>query len=159
MKKLFAALLAGAALVYFTDPGSGSRRRHMTMDRLGAMFRRLGDRSGKMTRFVSGQVYGTIMETVPHAHDNPANPDNKTLKDRVESEVLRNPTFGRAPINFNVVEDSVVVIRGELPNPQDINDLVNQVKAIRGVKEVHSYLHLPNTPAPNKESVLRVETS
>lgn len=154
MKKFVAAILAGGALEYFLDPNHGTRRRHVAGDRIAATFRRLNRNAGG---YLSGTAKGLQAKMTTHQHDNPATVDNKTLKDRVESEVLRNPTFSRAPINFNVEDDSVVVIHGELPHPQDIDQLINEVKAVRGVKKVVSYLHLPNTPAPNKLSAIIVD--
>ncbi|HZU13963.1 MAG TPA: BON domain-containing protein [Chloroflexota bacterium] len=154
MKKLMTAIMAGAILEYFLDPDHGTRRRNVTRDRIGGMARRY---TKQANRYVAGTTQGLQAKMTSHPHDNPDQVDNKTLKDRVESEVLRNPKFSRAPINFNVEEDSVVVIHGELPHPEDIDQLINEVKAVRGVKKVVSYLHLPNTPAPNKLSAIIVD--
>jgi osmotically-inducible protein OsmY len=150
MKRFFIALLTGGALAYFLDPKQGKRRRNITRDRGMATFRRLSGSSAGTAKYVSGRVAGLR----PHSPDNP-NPDDATLKDRVESEVLRDPKFDRAPINFNV-EDGVVVIRGELQSQGDIDALVSRVRGIPHVKGVESYLHLPGTPAPNKEESLRI---
>jgi osmotically-inducible protein OsmY len=141
MKRFLAALAAGMALEYFLDPKRGTDRRTMLANQL-----------GPVTGSLSG-IAGPLTGMMPHAHDND-NPDNQTLKDRVESEVLRDPKFGRAPINFNVEEDGVVVIHGELPTQSDIDELISQVKSIRNVKDVASFLHLPGTPAPNKMSAI-----
>jgi hypothetical protein len=136
MKTFFAALLAGMAIEYFLHPGKGTQRRNALMNQLGP---------------VAGGV-GPLKGMMPRGHDND-NPDDVTLKDRVESEVLRDPKFGRAPINFNV-ENGIVVIHGELPTQSDIDDLVGKVQGIRNVKGVENLLHLPGTPAPNKLSAI-----
>jgi hypothetical protein len=141
MKMFLGALAAGMALVYFLDPRGGTNRRNRIRSQLGSV---PGSLPG---------VPGPLKGMMPRAHDN-TNPDNKTLKDRVESEVLRDPKFGRAPINFNVEEDGIVIVRGELPRQEDIDELISQVKSIRDVKDVQSYLHLPGTPAPNKLSAI-----
>lgn len=140
MKKFFLALVAGMALEYFLDPKGGTQRRSSLMDQL-----------GPVTGSVAGGM-GPIKSMMPGGHDND-NPDDKTLKDRVESEVLRDPKFGRAPINFNV-ENGIVVIHGELPTQADIDQLVNWVQSIRNVKGVENLLHLPGTVAPNKLSAI-----
>lgn len=154
MKKFLTALISGAALAYFLDPDRGARRRNVTKDRTMSLVNRLSRRSSRKAGFFGGRVQGMIRQRMGHPHDNP-NPDDRTLKDRVESEVLRDPTFGRAPINFNV-ENGVVVVRGELHSQGEIDDLISRVRGIRDVKGVESYLHLPGTPAPNKEEALRV---
>lgn len=145
-------MTAGAALAYFMDLNQGTRRRHIAQDKLGKWLRLLGSRSGKVVELVGNKAYGTVMETVPHQRDNP-NPDDKTLKDRVESEIFRDTRTSRENININVV-NGIVEIRGEQPTQQDIDDLVNRVRSIPDVRGVHNYLHLPNTPAPNKESAI-----
>jgi osmotically-inducible protein OsmY len=137
MKRFFAAVVGGMLLEYFLDPQRGTNRRNTILGQVGGM-----------TNMVPGKVAGVM----PHAHDN-TNPDDVTLKDRVESEVLRDPTFGRAPINFNV-ENGIVVIHGELPTQGDIDALVSKVQGIRDVKGVENLLHLPGTPAPNKLSAI-----
>jgi osmotically-inducible protein OsmY len=141
-------------LAYFLDPDKGTRRRNVTRDRLSAVIRRFMGRSGSMAQNIGGQAYGLVQETVPHRRDNP-NPDDRTLKDRIESEVFRNRKYSRESLNVDVA-DGVVELRGELPSESDIDDLIGQVKSVPDVREVVSYLHLPNTPAPNKESALRV---
>jgi osmotically-inducible protein OsmY len=148
----------GAGLMFFLDPARGERRRNMTMDRLGALFRRLGSQTEKKVKFVGGHAYGIVQETVPHRRDNP-DPDDLTLRDRVETEIFRDRETSRERINVDVVEHGIVELRGELPHQEDIDDLIDRVKSIPDVREVHSYLHLPGTPAPNKQSVLRVPAS
>ena len=108
----------------------------------------------RKAEYASEKAYGLARETLPHRSDN-SNPDDATLKDRVESEILRDPTFRRAPINFNV-ENGVVVIRGEMISQDDIDRLVSRARAISNVTGVESYLHLPGTSAPNKEQAIRV---
>lgn len=153
MKRFLFALVTGGALAYFLDPARGSGRRNRVMDKLTSTARQTADTAQSTVQMVGGKAQGTVRETVPAQHDN-TNPDDRTLKDRVESEVLRNETFSTSPINFNVV-DGIVEIRGELQSQSDIDALVSQVKGIRDVKGVHNYLHLPGTPAPNKEEAIK----
>jgi hyperosmotically inducible periplasmic protein len=154
MKRFLTAIVAGGALAYFLDPNTGARRRNIARDKLLSTFRRTGRLTEGKARFAGGTAFGIAKEVVPHRHDN-TSPDDNTLKDRVESELGRDPKFDHAPINFNV-EDGVVVVRGELSTQGDIDALVKRIKGIRDVKGVESYLHLPGTPAPNKEEALRV---
>jgi osmotically-inducible protein OsmY len=100
----------------------------------------------------ASRAQGVVSETIPTKRDNP-NPDDPTLKDRVESELFRDPSLGRDKININVV-DGIVQLRGELTSQTDIQSVVSRVKAIPDVQGVESYLHTPGTPAPNKEQAI-----
>jgi len=168
--RLFPILL-GAALAFFLDPEQGARRRSMIMDRSGSLTGRgtkaavdtasstggnaygTVQEASSSTSFTAGKAYGTVQEeTVPHVPDNP-NPDDATLTDRVESEIFRDPNIPKGDININTV-DGVVDLRGELGTQQAIDDLIAKVRAVPNVKNVRSYLHVPGTPAPNKESAI-----
>ena len=153
MRKLLVSGVIGAALAYFLDPNTGARRRHMTRDRIVAMVRRFGRRSEKLAAYGGGRAYGVVQETVPHPHDNP-NPDDLTLRDRVESEIFRDPSIPKGQINLSVVE-GIVELHGQLGSQDDIDRLIKAVQNVPEVEGVRSYLHLPGTPAPDKADALK----
>jgi osmotically-inducible protein OsmY len=124
------------------------------MDRFMSLFGRGAQQAQQQASYYSGQATGVMRETVPHTPDNP-NPDDNTLKDRVESEIARGPEISRANLNINVA-DGIVELRGEFKTQQEIDQIVERVRQIPNVKGIHNYLHLPGTPAPNKASVLEV---
>lgn len=143
----------GAALAYFLDPSRGASRRNKTVDQFGSKFGQASSSAASTAGYTAGQVQGVMRENVPHRRDNP-NPDDLTLRDRIESEIFRDPKTSRQEMNIDVV-DGVVELRGELPSQSAIDDLIARVKNIPDVKGVTSYLHLPGTPAPNKESAIQ----
>lgn len=147
---MIAGTVAGA--MYFLDPQNGAQRRKMVLDQLGSSARTGASGAGQAAARVGGQAYGIVQETVKRTPDNP-NPDDNTLRDRVESEIFRDPETSRENINISVV-DGTVEIRGELPNQGEIDDLIQRVQKIPNVRNVHSYMHLPGTPAPNKASAI-----
>jgi osmotically-inducible protein OsmY len=51
--------------------------------------------------------------------------------------------------------DGVVTLRGEVPDNGRIHALTEAVSAVPGVDAVHSYVHLPGTPALNKAEAIR----
>lgn len=153
MKKFLTAGIIGAALAYFLDPNTGTRRRNITRDKLMSLLGRTKQTASQQVTRASGTAFGIVQERVPQPRDNP-NPDDTTLRDRVESEIFRDPQTSREHINVNV-EDGIVVVRGEQPTQAAIDALVSRIQGIPDVKGVESYLHLPGTPAPNKESALR----
>jgi osmotically-inducible protein OsmY len=142
----------GFGLAYFFDPDKGSRRRNIARDKARSWLRKVGMQAEKKAEYAAEKAYGTVVEKVPHRPDNPS-PDDNTLRDRIESEVFRDEKTSRENININVAE-CVVEIRGELPTQSDIDDVIDKVRNVPNVKDVHNYLHLPGTPAPNKAEVL-----
>ena len=88
------------------------------------------------------------------AQDDP-NPDDKTIRDRVESEVFGYPDVPKGDINLNVA-DGVVVLRGQVANQETIDNIIDLIRAIPDVRGVESFLHLPGELPPNKKSVLEI---
>ena len=84
--------------------------------------------------------------------DNPT-PDDNTLRDRVETELFRRAWVPKGNINIDVV-DGIVELRGQLKHQTDVDTLIKDARAVQHVKDVRSFLHLPGTPAPNKESAI-----
>ncbi len=81
-------------------------------------------------------------------------PDDRTLLDRVESEVFfRHPVF-KGRVNLDC-EQGEVWLRGELRSQAEIHELEDAVGRVDGVAGVRSLLHVTGTPAPNKEAALR----
>ncbi len=153
MRKWIFATGLGASLAYFFDPDRGARRRNIARDKFGSWMRKLGLRSARISKHAAGHVEGVVMETVPHRRDNP-NPDDVTLKDRVESELFRDAKVPKGQLNVNVAQGAVE-LRGQLESQQMIDDIVARVQGIPDVKSIHNYLHTPGTPAPNKEEAIR----
>jgi osmotically-inducible protein OsmY len=90
------------------------------------------------------------------AEDDP-NPQDEEIRDRVDSEILGYPDVPKGALNINV-EGGIVVIRGQVPSQETIDNIVLLVRSIPGVRDVTSYMHLPGTPAPNKASVLEISS-
>ena len=112
----------GAALVYFFDPDNGRKRRKEAIKRTAKAFRQTG-RKGR--------------------------PDDVTLARKVESEIFRDAEVPEGQINVNV-EDGVVYLRGELEQPDLIEDLGAQARKVQGVRAVENLLHVPGEEAPTK---------
>ena len=147
MKKFALAGGLGALLAYFLDPTSGARRRNMARDRALAFFRRIGRRSAGMGRGVAAEAYG-VSQKVTHLKEEPKpQPDDVTLARKVETEIFRDADVPKGQINVNA-ENGIVVLRGEVPRPEMIDDLVGKARSVQGVVEVENLLHLPGAEAP-----------
>jgi osmotically-inducible protein OsmY len=115
----------GAALVYFFDPRQGAKRRAMARD--------------KVLSFVRKASSG--------ASSQPKDVDDQTLKAKVESEVFRPADAPKGDVDVNV-ENGVVYLRGQVEQPELIQDLELRVRAVQGVREVENLLRVPGAEQP-----------
>lgn len=133
-----AGLIAGATLgaAYFLDPRQGRHRR--------ARFARGARYSFKTA---AGRTWHAVASRAP------AHLEDRSLLDRVESELFEDRSIPHGKFNLEV-EGTTAVLRGQLDNPEDIARLVRAVGRVEGVGAVRSFLHVPGTPAPNKAAAL-----
>jgi osmotically-inducible protein OsmY len=117
----------GAALAYFYDPDNGRKRRKKAIKRTTKAFR-------KATHL---------------REQKKPQPDDVTLARKVESKIFRDADVLKGQINVNV-EDGVVYLRGELEQPDLIDDLGAQARKVHGVRAVENLLHVPGSEAATK---------
>jgi len=144
MRRLrFAAL--GAALAYFFDPDNGKRRRKLAIDRFAGLARRQSHKAAGLAK--QGKA---LKQKATHVREaEKPQPDDVTLARKVESEIFRDAEVPKGKINVNV-EDGVVYLRGELEQPDLIQDLESQARKVQGVRDVENLLHTPGEEAPAK---------
>ena len=117
----------GAALAYLFDPDNGRKRRKKAIKRAAK----------------------TLHQTTKLRKQRKPRPDDVTLARKVESEIFRDAGVPKGQINVNV-EDGVVYLRGELEQPDLIEDLGAQARKVKGVRAVENLLHVPGEEAPAK---------
>jgi len=143
------AAAVGGALAYFFDPQNGKRRRKMTVDRMLGFARRRGRESARVARGVAAEAYGA-KQKVTHLREEPKpQPDDVTLARKVETEIFRDAEVPKGQINVNA-ENGVVVLRGEVGQPDMINDLEQKARKVQGVRDVENLLHEPGQEAPTR---------
>ena len=146
MKRAFLWGGVGALGMYFFDPQMGRTRRAKISDQLGAVARRSAEETSRKAEYMKGQAEGLKHMGTPERP-----PENDpALKSKVESEVLTRWDYPKGDIVVNVV-GGVVELRGVAETTEQINDIEQEVRKVTGVVDVHNYLHLPDTPAPNKQ--------
>ena len=143
----FAAL--GAALVYFFDPQNGRRRRAQAKERIPAFFRGKARHAERLGRTAQSQAYGVTQKVKHRKEEDKPQPDDVTLARKVETEIFRDAEVPKGQINVNA-ENGVVVLRGEVDEPELIRDLEEKTRNVQGVQEVENLLHTPGTPVPAK---------
>jgi osmotically-inducible protein OsmY len=136
-------LTAGAGLAFFLDPQSGRRRRHLVRDRTLGMARRTFRRATRTGRRTVLETEALAKKAV-HLREQPK-PDmtDETLAAKIMSEVFRDPELPKGDVNVNV-EDGVAVLRGQVDRPEMIEDLVERVRKVKGVRDVENHLHVPS---------------
>jgi osmotically-inducible protein OsmY len=149
MGRLLTALLGaalGAAAALLLDPDRGHSRRVRLADQAGALARRTRRSVDRQRRLVLSRAAGSIAALRARGRaSSPAN--DATLKERIESELLRDRAIPKGAININA-EQGIVVLRGEVPDAAMRAKLEERAAAIRGVWYVENLLHLPGEPAP-----------
>lgn len=139
----------GAAVMYLFDPQMGRTRRAKLAGQLGRLMRRAGREAERKAEYARGQAEGFRHIGTPESI-----PENDpALTAKVESEVLSRWNYPKGEISVNSV-DGIVELRGVCETPEQISELEQEVRKVTGVVDVRSFLHLPNTPAPNKEDAL-----
>ncbi|MGH2779461.1 MAG: BON domain-containing protein [Actinomycetota bacterium] len=145
MKKAIITGSMGAVAMYLFDPQLGRTRRAKLAQQLRGLNRRVARDAGRKAEYARDQAEG-----LRHIGDKGSVPENDpALTAKVESEVLSRWNFPKSDISVNSI-DGVVELRGICETPDQIDELEQRVRKVTGVVDVHNYLHLPNTPAPNK---------
>src|SRR2546425_12653041 len=135
----------GAALAYFYDPDNGRKRRKEAIKRTAKTFRQ----TGRKGQAVGDKDKGVKAKVTHLREQEKPQPDDVTLARKVESKIFRGADVPKGQINVNV-EEGVVYLRGELEQPDLIDDLGAQARKVRGVRAVENLLHGPGEEAPAK---------
>lgn len=144
---------AGAAAAHFFDPDRGRSRRTRARDQLISRARRLTRDVEKHARYYEGKVEGVRARADGRGELHPE--DDHLIKQGVQQRLAAS----RADTTDVVIDvtDGVVGLRGQVPSKDQLQKVEVEATEVPGVQQVQSWLHLPNTPAPNKATPL--ETS
>jgi len=146
---LLSALLGaagGAVIAYLLDPERGRGRRARLRDQGAARLRDALTTLGSRARRARAGAF-EIRQQIVHRGDGQPMPSDAALSDKVHSELFAGSSIPRSKVNINV-EEGVVVLRGEVEEPVQVDELIQRAQRIPGVVRVDSLLHLPGEPAP-----------
>jgi hypothetical protein len=161
LRTMFIAGAAAAAVRYLFDPEQGDARRTRLKEQV---LSRLGDVGGRAKGSATSAAQ-QLKERAAELKDTAApatstivvevaEVDDQQLLARVQTDVLGRVDVPKDRIVVNV-EDGIVVLRGELDSQAQIDDVLEKVGAVSGVRLIDSLLHVHGTPAPNKQEALR----
>lgn len=143
---------AGAALAYFFDPDRGRARRAQTKDQVLSATRGLTADVERQARYVEGQLDGVRARADGLGKLDPRG-DDHLIKQGIEQQLAAAGVETTAVVID--VADGVVGLRGQVPTTEQLRTVEREASSVPGVEELHSWLHLPSTPAPNKATALR----
>jgi len=115
------------------------------------LFRQGGRKAGDAGGAVASEAYGLKQKATHPTEEAKPQPDDVTLARKVETEIFRGADVPKGKINVNA-EAGTVFLRGEVDNPDLIQDLEKAARKVQGVREVENLLHAAGTPAPTKSS-------
>jgi osmotically-inducible protein OsmY len=142
----------GAALTALLDPVRGKARRARIRDQGAAFLRRRGRTVGRLGRKVGSDLQGFRDRQAYGRSGEYVAPNDETLQQKVESEVLGRADVPKGSIVLNA-EDGVIVLRGELDTQDQIDHVESLVRKVDGVLDVENLLHIKGSPPPNKADV------
>jgi osmotically-inducible protein OsmY len=151
MLKLILGAAAGFAAAWFLDPNDGARRRNVAREKALKYARQGKDEAVRRADYAAGQIKGVAVQKAPVGgrEDAAERLNDPALKDKVESEIFREPDAPKDKVSVNV-EDGVVYLRGQLDDREAIERLRDAAVKVEGVRSVESLLHTPDEPAPTK---------
>lgn len=144
MRRILGAVGAGALAAWFLDPQLGRRRRELTVDRVRGFLHRRARRTARLARAAAARAHGVEQKALHRRAAGKGELDDQTLKAKVETEIFRPADVPKGQIDVNA-ENGIVVLRGEVPRPELVGELEEQVRRIQGVRDVENLLHLPGT--------------
>lgn len=135
------AFFLGAGTTYFLDPARGKRRRRILRDRGLRALRRAGRLSSKKARFGLGHLRGLGARMRSRVLPRQRSLDDRTVEQRIRSDVLRDVGLGRQHVDVRV-EQGIVTLRGHVVGRSLADDLIGRVRSVPGVVDVAAMLRV-----------------
>jgi osmotically-inducible protein OsmY len=119
-----------------------------TIDRFASLLRSTGRSVGRIGRWAESFAVGKA-DSLTKRSGPKADMDDQTLKNKVETEIFRDPDSPKGSVSVSVV-DGVVELRGEVKRPEDKKELEAHTRQIPEVRDVRNLVHLPKTAVPGR---------
>lgn len=143
--KTLTALATGAAALYFLDKEKGKERREMAQEKAGKLWHETSEELDTVAKDAANRLQDVREEASNRLEK--LGVDDEALVRRVQT-VVDNIIADAKAIEVQA-EKGLVTLRGKLPM-EEIDELVNRIKAMAGVKDVDN--QLAPKPAPKDTS-------
>jgi hypothetical protein len=131
----------GAGMMYALDPDAGRRRRALTRDQLTKARIKTRETASATARDLLNRSYGIMAVARSRLFDTEV--DDEVLEQRVRSKfgyVVRNPSSLQARVDSGRVTLSGAV------RADEVDQLIGEVSAVRGVRAVENHLDVHHEP-------------
>jgi hypothetical protein len=139
--RLFGAMGAGAALMYFLDPNTGGRRRALVRDQVVHAAHKTGDAVDATSRDLSNRARGVVAELRGRLDGNDVS--DATIGERVRARI--GAVVGHASALQSSVSEGIVTLSGPIL-ADDVDRLLRRVHAVRGVRGIDDRLEIHAEP-------------
>lgn len=141
----------GAAAAYLFDPERGRARRAKLRDQTVSKARGATRDAERQLEYAQGRLDGAAAKASGAGQFTPESDTH--LREHLR-QVIAEAEFPTTDVTVDVV-DGVATLRGQLRTPDQVKTLRATVADVPGVERVESFLHLPDTPAPNKADAIK----
>ena len=146
--RVLRGMVLGAGIAYLFDPESGRGRRAKLIDRAGRLLREVRHLAVRKTRFAAGRLRG---QSAPlHQDEAPRATDDGTVLQRIRSEALRDVGVSTSEVDVTV-SDGVAMLRGEVGSASLVDDLVDRVRLVPGVRDVDAMIRVGSGSVERQE--------
>jgi uncharacterized membrane protein len=139
-QKLITGMILGAGTMYLLDPDRGSRRRSLLRDQGVHARHKFGEGLAATARDARNRSRGAVAEL--RSRLGKEQPGDEILHERVRSAIGRVVTH---PSAITVIVDQGRITLAGHVLADEVDDLFNQVKRVRGVEEVENELEMHRT--------------
>jgi BON domain len=150
--KVLGGAAVGAAAMYVFDPDRGHRRRIVFRDRSRSLLRHEYRHANRAVRNklvdTENRIEGAVIRARGGGRFHPES--DVDLREHLR-QVIATIDFSTRDVNVEAVK-GVATLRGQVESIEQEDRLIAAVDRVPGVFSVRSFLHLPGTPAPNKEA-------
>lgn len=135
---VLAGAAIGSAAIFLLDPERGRSRRAELAQRSQAVLRQGRKIAERQAIRVSSEAQG-FKARATHRVVEDQNPTPERLKERVESELFRDPAIPKGDVLVNVEHDTVV-LRGQVADTRMRNRIEREARKIQGVAGVENQI-------------------
>ncbi|TMB91501.1 MAG: BON domain-containing protein [Chloroflexi bacterium] len=131
---------AGGLAVYLLDPDRGRSRRSELVQRGGGIARRIQRKGERSVRYAASQAEG-LQQKASHRTVEDQSPTDERLRERVHSQLFRDPNLPKGDLNINV-EHGKVVLRGHVADEEMRRRVEAEARRIDGVDAIENLIRI-----------------
>jgi osmotically-inducible protein OsmY len=133
-------VIVGSVVGFLFDPARGRSRRTQVVQRGGRLLRRVRRRTERQVSMATSRATG-LFERSRHLTVEDREPTDEKLRDRVQSQLFREPDIPKGDVNVHV-ENGAVILRGHVDSDAMKSRLSIKARSIQGVDRVENLINV-----------------